>query len=45
MRKKRYPINIQSIYSDKEGTKLLADDDYESTPFLLKIDDRDLEKK
>ena len=34
-----YPIDCQLLYSDGEGNNILNDDDYESIPILLKIDE------
>ena len=43
-KKRGYPIDIQFLYSDKEGTNILADDDYESNPVFLEINDKELKK-
>ena len=38
-KRRGYPIEHQLIYSDEEGNNLLKDDDYESNPALLKINE------
>ena len=39
-----YPIDCQLLYSDEKGNNILNDDDYESIPILLKIDENKIKK-
>ena len=41
--KRGYPIECQIFYSDEKTSTPLNDNDYESTPILLKIDDKYIE--
>ena len=43
-KKRGYTVECQFLYSDEKGTNLLRDDDYESEPVLLIIDDKELKK-
>jgi len=43
-KKRGYSVECQLLYSDEKGTNLLRDDDYESVPVLLIINDKDLKK-
>ena len=43
-KRRGYPIECQLLYSDEEGNNLLKDDDYESNPVFLKINESELTK-
>ena len=41
-KKRGYPIECQSLYSDEEGINILTDNDHDSLPVFLIIDEKDL---
>lgn len=43
-KRRGYPIDCQLLYLDHLGKYLLKDDDYESNPALLKIDEKKIKK-
>ena len=42
--KRGYPVDSQNLYGDERGTELLDNNDYDSIPVLLKIDESKIQK-